>query len=229
LPTAANPGEAAAVATANFEAGTDILKLFTGSWVARGKVLPMPEAIAAAAAAVAHRHHQLVFAHPSSLAGMQVAIASGVDVLAHAPDNTRGVDDSVLRKAIGNHMAMIPTLKLFSGEDTIAEIRGIVRRYLDLGGELLFGTDTGYLSDYDVGEEFRQLQKAGLTTAEILAMLTENPARRFGVQKEQGRIAPGMLADLTILAADPASDPSAFSHVRYTIRNGRVVWAPAHN
>jgi imidazolonepropionase-like amidohydrolase len=219
-----NPTEAAAAAEANIQGGADIIKLFTGSWIARGKVLPMPEPMAAAAVAVAHQHHRLVFTHPSSLAGIQVAISSGVDVLAHAPDDTRGVDDTVLRKAVANHMAMIPTLKLFSGEDTIADIRRIVRRFHDLGGELMFGTDTGYLTDYDVGVEFDQLAKTGLNATEILRMLTENPARKFGVQNERGRIAPGMLADLTVLESDPATSTAAFSRVLYTIRRGRIIY-----
>lgn len=165
-----------------------------------------------------------MFAHPSNLVGIQVAIDSGVDVLAHAPDDTRGIDDVVLRRAIARHMAMIPTLKLFGGADDIAEIRRVVRRFHELGGELMFGTDTGYLSDYDVAEEFQQLGKAGFNSVEILRMLTENPAGRFGVQKERGRIMPGMIADLTILASDPASDIAAFSRVRYTIRDGRIFY-----
>jgi imidazolonepropionase-like amidohydrolase len=220
-----NPNEAAQAATRNIQGGADVVKLFTGSWIARGRVLPMPEPIAQAVVTVAHRHHRLVFAHPSNLDGIQVAIASGVDILAHAPGDTRGVDDAVLRKVIANHMAMIPTLKLSGGDDNIAEIRRVVERFHDLGGELMFGTDTGYLSDYDVGEEFRQLGKTGLGTADILRMLTENPARRFGVEKELGRIAPGMTADITILESDPAADVSAFSRVRYTIRGGRVIYS----
>ncbi len=135
--------EAAAMEAANIRDGADLLKLFTGSWVSRGKVLPMPEPIAKAAAEVAHEYHQLVFAHPSNLAGVQVAIDSGVDVLAHAPNDTRGVDDALIRRLLDHHMAMIPTLKLFSGEDTIAQIRDIVHRFESLGGQLLFGTDTG--------------------------------------------------------------------------------------
>ncbi|MCU1337418.1 MAG: Xaa-Pro dipeptidase [Bryobacterales bacterium] len=219
-----DPQEAASAAAVNLQNGADILKLFTGSWISHTQVLPMPQQIATAAVSVAHKRNRLVFSHPSNLAGMRVAIASGVDILAHAPDDTRGVDDFILREAIANHMAMIPTLKLFSGADNIAEIRRVVRRFHDLGGELMFGTDTGYLSDYDVGEEFQQLGKTGLGTAEILRMLTENPARRFGVQKERGRIAPGMIADITILTADPAVDVTAFSHVRYTIRDGRFIY-----
>jgi imidazolonepropionase-like amidohydrolase len=90
---------------------------------------------------------------------------------------------------------------------------------------VVFGTDTGYLTDYDVGEEFDQLARAGFGWSDTLRMLTENPARLFKDQKNRGRIAPGMMADLTLLEADPATDPSAFSRVRYTIRNGRVVYA----
>lgn len=219
-----NPKEAVAAAEADIKGGSDILKLFTGSWVQRGKVLPMPLPIAAAAAAVAHQHHQLVFAHPSSLAGVQVAIDGGVDVLAHAPDDVRGVNDTVLRSAVAKHMAMIPTLKLFKQDEDIAEIRNIVRRFHSFGGQLIFGTDTGYLTDYDVSEEFRQLSRTGLNVPEILRMLTENPARRFGVQHERGAIAQGMAADVTVLAADPAADVIAFARVAYTIRAGRVIY-----
>jgi len=214
---------AVAAAQANLQNGADIVKVFTGSWVARGKVLPMPPEIATAVVAAAHREQRLVFTHPSNLAGVEVAIASGVDVLAHAPEVTLGVDDAVLRRAVAAHMWMIPTLKLFSGDDDIASIRAVVRRFHELGGPLLFGTDTGYLPDYDVAEEYRQLRLAGLTTADIVEMLTEAPARRFGVEKEVGRVAAGMLGDLTVLRADPAVDAGAFAQVVYTVRGGRVL------
>jgi imidazolonepropionase-like amidohydrolase len=217
--------EAVAAVDANIRGGADIIKLFTGSWISREKVLPMPEPIATAAVREAHRSGRLVFSHSSNLAGTQVAIVSRVDVLAHAPEDTRGIDDTLLKKAVAQGMTMIPTLKLFSRDDNIAEIRGVVRRFHELGGGVVFGTDTGYLTDYDVGEEFAQLAKAGFIWSDALRMLTENPARLFKDQKNRGRIAVGMQADLTVLEADPAIDPSAFSRVRYTIRNGRVVFA----
>ena len=215
--------KAVAAVDANIRGGADIIKLFTGSWVSRDKVLPMPEPIAIAAVRAAHRSGRLVFSHPSNLAGTQVAIDSRVDVFAHAPEDTLGIDDALLKRAVAQGMTMIPTLKLFSGDDNIAEIRRVVRRFQELGGNLVFGTDTGYLTDYDVDEEFAQLTKAGFTWSEILRMLTENPSRLFKDQKNRGRIEPGMIADLTVLDVDPARDPSAFVRVRYTMRNGRVV------
>ncbi|HEY6374973.1 MAG TPA: amidohydrolase family protein, partial [Edaphobacter sp.] len=73
---------------------------------------------------------------------------------------------------------------------------------------LLFGTDTGFLTDYDMTEEYRQLYLAGLSYRDVLAMLTTAPAQHFHVSDHEGLIALGMSGDLTILSSDPASsDP----------------------
>jgi imidazolonepropionase-like amidohydrolase len=185
--------------------------------------VPMPLAIAKAAAAAGHEHGQLVFAHTTNFEGTRVAVESGVDVLAHAPEELEGIDDGFLRDIVARHMAMIPTLKLFSEDSNIAAIRAVVFKFHQLGGQLMFGTDTGFLTDYDVKEEYRQLALAGLSYRDVLAMLTTAPTQRFGVADHEGRIAVGMAGDLTVLAADPASDPLAFTHVLFAIRSGKVI------
>jgi imidazolonepropionase-like amidohydrolase len=184
----------------------------------------MPLDVARAAVAVAHAHHQLAFAHPSNLEGVRIAMDSGVDVLAHAPDTVDGVDDALLAELVTHRMSMIPTLKLFSGESTIARIREIVFRFHQLGGPLIFGTDTGFVTDYDLTEEYRQLALAGLSFKDLLAMLTTAPVKRFGV-KDEGQIEPGCRGDLTILSADPSTQGlTAFTQVRYLIRAGRIIY-----
>lgn len=77
----------------------------TGSILAPGHVVPMSAPIATAAVAEAHRHHQLVFAHSTNLEGTRVATDSGVDVLAHAPEVTDGLDDRLLQQMVACHMA----------------------------------------------------------------------------------------------------------------------------
>lgn len=221
----ATPAEAVAAVQENIAAGSDITKLFTGSIAAPNHIVPMSVPIATAAVEEAHRHHQLVFSHTTNLEGTKVAVASGVDVLAHAPEVVRGIHDAFLRQLIAQHMAIIPTLKLFSEDADIADIRKVVLRFHRLGGVLMFGTDTGFLTDYDVSEEYRQLSLAGLGFREILAMLTTAPAGRFGIGDRCGEIAAGYEGDLTILAADPAfGSPGAFTDVRYTVRAGRVIF-----
>jgi imidazolonepropionase-like amidohydrolase len=224
LPQPSSAAEATAMVERNIAAGADVLKLFTGSYVSRGHIKPMPLDVARAAVAVAHAHHQLAFAHPSNLEGVRVAMDSGVDVLAHAPDTVDGVDDRLLAQLIMHHMSIIPTLKLFSGESDIPRIRAIVLKFHQLGGPLIFGTDTGFVTDYDLTGEYRQLALAGLSFHDVLAMLTTAPVKRFGL-KDEGRIAPGQRGDLTILSADPSSQGlTAFTRVRYTIRAGRVIF-----
>jgi imidazolonepropionase-like amidohydrolase len=223
LPQPETPAEAAAAVRKNIAAGTDIVKLFTGSIVAPGHVIPMPLPIAAAAAAAGHEHGQLIFAHTTNLEGTRVAVESGVDVLAHAPEALEGIDDGLLHQMVDRHMSMIPTLKLFSGDRNIAEIRSIVLKFHQYGGVLMFGTDTGFLTDYDVKEEYHQLALAGLSYRDVLAMLTTAPAQRFHVADQEGHLAVGMRGDLTVLSADPATDPLAFTSVLFAIRGGRVI------
>jgi imidazolonepropionase-like amidohydrolase len=217
--------DAAAIVDKNRAAGYDIVKLFTGSIVSPGHITPMQVEIARAAADEAHRHGQLVFSHSSNLEGTKVAIEAGVDVLAHTPEVTSGIDEAMLRRLIAQHMTIIPTLKLFSRDDDIANIRLLDYRFHQLGGRLVYGTDTGFLTDYDQSEEFRQLMQAGFGFREVLAMLTTAPAELFHLSQREGKVMPGMRSDLTILSEDPVSGhPEAFTKVKYTIRGGKVIW-----
>ncbi|MGC1423399.1 MAG: amidohydrolase family protein [Terracidiphilus sp.] len=229
LPQPDTPADATRIVRRNLASGADLTKLFTGSWIARGHVLPMPVNIARAAVTESHLNGKLVFAHPSNLAGVQVAIDSGVDVLAHAADDTRGVDAKLLSSAISKNMAMIPTLKMFASTVTtdshyMDPICAEVQQFHQLGGTLIFGTDVGYMSDYTTEGEFVELGKSGLDWKTVLAMLTTNPAARMGVSDSKGTVTPGKLADLTILDADPATDLTNFSHVRAVIRSGGLIW-----
>ncbi|HUH64544.1 MAG TPA: amidohydrolase family protein [Terracidiphilus sp.] len=213
----------------NLAAGSDLIKLFTGSWVARGRVLPMPLPIAKAAVETAHLNGKLVFAHPSNLAGTRVAVDSGVDVLAHAADDTEGISEGLLATAVHNNMAMVPTLKMFSTTVTtnpkyMDPIYNEVHQFHSLGGTLIFGTDVGYMTDYSTQGEFDCLGKAGLNATDVLAMLTTHPAAKLGVSAQKGTVTEGKLADLTILDADPAAGLDNFSRVRAVIRSGRLIW-----
>ncbi len=229
LPEPGTPDSARRIVRRNLASGADITKLFTGSWVQRGHVLTMPLDIAKAAVEESHLNGKLVFAHPSNLAGVRVAIDSGVDLLAHAADDTEGVDQALLSEAVRKNMAMIPTLKMFASTVTtdahyMDPICDEVRLFHSLGGQLIFGTDVGYMTDYSTDGEFVELGRSGLEWKDVLAMLTTNPSARMGVSRAKGTVTPGKLADLTILSADPALDLTNFARVQTVIRSGRVIW-----
>ena len=131
---------------------------------------------------------------------------------------------------------MIPTLNLFdfearkeNGSDQereawISKMVAELRAYAQAGGDVLFGTDIGYIDHYDTSLEFTLMSQAGMNYQQILASLTTNPARRFRYSDRSGHIAKGTDADLVVLGADPAQDVSAFSKVRFTIRAGNVIY-----
>jgi imidazolonepropionase-like amidohydrolase len=229
VPQPSTPAAAERITERNIARGADLLKLFTGSYVARGKVTTMPEPIARAAARVAHAHGQLVYSHASNLEGTRIAIQSGVDVLAHPPDTTEGVDAGVLRQMVDRGMAMVPTLKLFGGTasaraDYLNPIHEVVRQFHALGGQLLFGTDVGYMADYTTEDEFRALARSGVDARGVLKMMTTAPAERFGVGRDTGSVAVGRRADLALLEGDPMDDILSFARVRATIRAGQVLY-----
>jgi imidazolonepropionase-like amidohydrolase len=228
----ATPEEAVRAVDEHVAQGADIIKLFAVSPVHReGKFLwrPMPPAIVQAATAEAHRKGKLVFAHPSTVAGAELVILGHVDVLAHTVEDPEHWDNSLVARLKAANVSLIPTLTLFSGENgPDATHEGIfreVKSYSDAGGQILFGTDIGYLTDYPLlTREFELLARAGLTFDQILAALTTAPAERFGFTATTGRVAAGHDADLVVLNGDPARDIKAFSRVALTLRSGNIIY-----
>jgi imidazolonepropionase-like amidohydrolase len=76
------------------------------------------------------------------------------------------------------------------------------------------------MRDFDPSDEYRFLSAAGLSFAQILAMLTTAPAERFDAAARAGRIEPGLDADLVALDGDPEQDA-----VRYALRRGEILYA----
>jgi imidazolonepropionase-like amidohydrolase len=215
--------------------GADGIKIFAGS-VERDSILIMPLDLAKAIVAEAHREGKPVFAHPSNLEGIEVALQSGVDILAHTTPTGGPWSSTLVERLKVAHVAVIPTLTLWhvesrnespeefeKGMDTV--VLPQLRAYSAAGGQILFGTDVGYIEQFDTSEEFKWMSRAGLSFQQILASLTTNPAQRFGYSSRRGRIAEGMDGDLVVLGSDPAQDATAFSKVRYTILGGKVIYS----
>ncbi|SNS33634.1 Imidazolonepropionase [Granulicella rosea] len=237
LPDDATTAEAAARAQKQIEAGADGVKIFAGS-IQEDTVLMMPLDRAKAIVNEAHRLHRPVFAHPTNLAGVNLALDSGVDILAHVTSDSHDGPwpSALVQRMLSAHMALIPTLTLFDVEakkggatpEAAAKFAdqavARLRAYASAGGEILFGTDVGYIYQFDTTEEYALMQHAGMSFPQILASLTTSPARRFGLSAHTGSIAPKMDADLVVLEGDPAADITAFARVRCTIRNGTVIY-----
>jgi imidazolonepropionase-like amidohydrolase len=234
----ATPEQAATRARRQLEEGADGVKIFAGAIVSieggHIGVLPMPLEIARAAVEEAHRSGKPAFAHPTNAQGVEVSIQSGVDVLAHTAPDMGPWSPELVARLQAHHMALIPTLTLFRVEiskagappevaEKLLQVAGQQVQILShSGGQILFGTDVGYIDVYDTREEYQQLGR-WLDYKQILASLTTSPAERFGGERGNGRIEPNAEADLVVLDGDPAQDVTAFARVRYTIKDGRVI------
>jgi imidazolonepropionase-like amidohydrolase len=131
-------------------------------------------------------------------------------------------------------VSLIPTLKLWrhemrddrtpQREQLVAAGVAQLRTWVASGGVVLFGTDVGYMDDYDTSEEFALMGEAGMSFRQILASLTTAPAERFGESTRLGRIAPGFMADVVVLNEDPSKDLRTLAALRYTVRDGRMIY-----
>jgi imidazolonepropionase-like amidohydrolase len=235
LPTDQSNTEAVARVGRQVRDGADGIKIFAGS-IESGGVLIMPLDMAKAIVAEAHRLGKPVFAHPSNEQGVEVALQSGIDVLAHVAPMSGPWTPALVERMKAAHIGLIPTLTLFDVEAKKAHVSpeenqewinaavDQLKAYSAAGGQILFGTDVGYTDHYDTAEEYILMSQAGMSFPQILASLTTNPAERFGRSSHSGRIAKQMDADLAVLDGDPSTDIAAFSKVRYTIRNGKIIY-----
>src|SRR5262245_9895294 len=202
LPELTDADRTTTLVNGELDRGADVVKLFTGSWASRTQIVVMPVELVRVATDVAHRRGKLVFAHPSNSAGARAAIEGGVDILAHTfPSelDRRPWDRTLPRLMRDRGVALVPTLKLFAYElgraglpanvvdAVLGNARAQLRAFSDLGGLVLFGTDVGYMTDYDPTDEYVMMQEAGLTYSQILTALTTAPAMRFGAAAGSGR------------------------------------------
>lgn len=235
LPEIARAAEAAPLVSRFLDDGADGIKIFAGSYQSPTETLLLPPAVIRAVADAAHDRGSFVVAHPNNRDGLINAMENGADVLAHTAPSAGPLGTDLVRTMLDQDVALIPTLKLWSWElarhgvpaaETKAyQVAGVdqLREYHQAGGEILFGTDVGYMTDYDTTEELTMMQGAGMGFHDILAALTRNPARRFAA--EPGTVAAGAPGDLVIYEADPAEDAAAFARVAFTVRAGRVVYS----
>lgn len=233
VPEVANAAEARAAAVKLLDSGVDAIKLYARTF--SQPIAALPETAIQAAVAEAHRRGKLAFAHPTNLEGLLASVNGGVDVIVHTTPQSGPWGPSVLAAMKKRGVSLIPTLQLWryeirhdrvSAQDRFVN-NGVaqLRAWLDVGGTVLFGTDVGYMANYNPGEEYALMAEAGMDFRQVLASLTTTPAERFGLSARLGKIATGLAADIVVLNQDPAKNIRAFADVRYAFRDGKMLFS----
>jgi hypothetical protein len=100
------------------------------------------------------------------------------------------------------------------------ELTGLLHR---AGVPLLVGTDTPepfVPPGFSLHQEMELLVESGLSPAAVLAAVTINNARALNQEDQLGTVAPGKLADLVILNADPTVDIRHTRQIHAVVRGG---------
>jgi len=88
---------------------------------------------------------------------------------------------------------------------------------------MVAGTDVYFLHGLGVHWELELLVAAGLSPLEALRAATSNAAATLGLEGRLGSIAPGAIADLVVLEADPLEDIRNTLKIHTVVKDGKVI------
>ena len=133
-------------------------------------------------------------------------------------------------RALADHWRGQIDLKRYEGPlDWDANRRSKLRDLRELraaGVPILAGTDLGaplVYPGFALHDELDLLvREAGLTPAQALRAATLTPAEFFGATDSLGTVAPGKLADLVLLRANPLDNIRNVATIQSVVANGRV-------
>ena len=106
-----------------------------------------------------------------------------------------------------------------------AQAAANLRRAWDAGITVVMGTDAGNIGTLHGPSVFREMERmtlAGLTPLQVMRAATSNGAKAMGLDGQSGRIAPGWLADLVVVEANPLERITDLSRTVWVMRNGRM-------
>ena len=141
------------------------------------------------------------------------------------PDRQRTEWDAWTKRVSGLKLEAAAALKRHADWEV-----QLVRRMNEEHVGLLAGTDVATpwtIPGVALHDELSALVEAGLTPLEALRTATLNPARYFEKTGEFGTIAPGRIADLVLLEADPLVDIRNARRIVGVVTNGRYLDRPA--
>jgi imidazolonepropionase-like amidohydrolase len=114
-----------------------------------------------------------------------------------------------------------PDAAMLEGYDRggLRRVRQVVAYLASKDANFLFGTDTpssptyGNLPGLNGYLEMQQLQKAGLSLAQVFRAATISNARKFKIDSQLGTIEPGKIANLVLLKKSPLENVDAYDSI----------------
>lgn len=99
-----------------------------------------------------------------------------------------------------------------------------LRRFRDMGGVLLAGTDMQF-GGIMLHRELRNLEAIGMSPLEVITAATGGSAKALHVETEFGLLREDLSADLVVLNSDPLKDLTALRDIDCVYRGGKILWS----
>jgi imidazolonepropionase-like amidohydrolase len=185
----------------------------------------------------AHKLGRKVAAHAHGTQSIKDAIRAGIDSIEHASlIDDEGIalakqhgtflvfdiynDDFILQE--GAKVGMLP--ESIEKERKIGKLQRQNFRHAYLGGaRMAFGTDGGVYPHGDNAKQFPIMVEYGMKPIEAIQAATINAAELMGWAGKTGSVQTGHFADIIAVDGDPLADISALQHVRFVMKDGKVV------
>lgn len=174
-----------------------------------------------------------VAAHASSAEGIRRAVLAGVETIEHGDGGTPEVFQLMKDKGV----ALCPTI---AAEDAVSQYKGwkkgtdpepvriklkreSFKEALKSGVTICAGGDVGVFAHGENVHELELMVEYGMNTLDVLKSATSINAKIFHLEKELGKIAPGLKADIVVVKGDPTKNISDLRKVEWVMKDGVIV------
>ena len=244
LGVASSPYEMRRVVREILHGGADFIKvLATGAVLTLGTKPGVPEFSEEelrAAVEQAAEYGTYVTAHAHGAEGIKRAARAGVRAIEHGSL----IDDEAIELMAEKGTVLVadlydgdfiaeegvrkgwPEETLRKNADTTAAQREGFGKALAAGVRMAFGTDAGVYPHGWNAKQLPYMVRYGMTPMQAIRSATVDAADLIGWSGRVGMLEPDMLADVIAVEGDALSDLSAFEHVSFVMKGGRVVKPP---
>ena len=187
----------------------------------------------------AHALRRKVAVHAHGDTGARRSVIAGADSIEHGTF----LEEPTLELMAKKGTFLVPTLctgrRMVSIQDGSAPLRikekaaaagkrqaGLVRRALDKGVRIAFGTDSAVTPHGENAKEFALLVAGGLKPLEALRTATSVDAALLGLEGMVGTLTPGLFADVVAVPGDPTKDITATERVAFVMKEGQIIVRP---
>jgi len=215
--------DATARVRALLDRGADVIKIALERSGSR-KLPVLSDAEIRAIVAAAHARGVPVLAHVDTAESLRRAVDDGVDAAAHMIRDR--LPDDVIARMAARGVRMIPTLAVLADGRPLRDLMlDNLRRFVAGGGKVALGDDWGNPGTATgmPWYELRLYEEAGMSPMQIIEAATAQSAHACNRDRDLGTLEAGKLADLFVVAGNPAEDLDALRNVSLVLKGGRLV------